>query len=182
MTDDVVRLSGLEPLRNKPLRPDEVEIRLWRGFGLHELEVVVLNNRDGIWKGKHLLGNDYVEITDVKVVELPEPKLGWERFGHKLVELGIVDLPTSYDDECLSGIDGTSNVVEVSKQGSYRIYMYREDAQNCMDGQKLDVIAEFVGIQFDHADAECKGAEWFPCSKHLRKYRLEKESQNPDSH
>jgi hypothetical protein len=171
MMDKAVELSGMEPLRNKPLRSDEIEIRIWRVSD--DLETVVLKYDGEIWKGKHIIGQvDVVTTTDAKVEELPPPKLGWDGFWQELVQLGLLDLKTSYDEDCLSQIDGTTNVVEISKGGTYRIYKYIYDAPNCEDSQKLDLIAEFVGIQFDHTDAECKEAEWFPCSKHLRKSRL----------
>lgn len=174
MMDNMAGLAGMEPLREKALKPGTTEIRIWRGFGLQDLEAAVLTNEGGAWRGKHLTANDYIDITDVKVEDLRPPKFGWDAFWQGLLEMGILDIRASDDARCFSQIDGNGNLVELSANGTYRSYKYIEDSP-CEEGRRLDVIAEFVGIQFDHADAECRQAEWFPCSKHLRKYRLEQQ-------
>lgn len=175
--DKTVELSGMEHLRDKRIKKGEYEIRIWRGFGLGDLEMVVLRNADGGWSGDHIIANDYVEITETKVTALPTPKLGWQTFGELLSQLGLFNLETSYDDDCWTGIDGTSHVVEISREGFYRTFKYQSDVSKCDGSRKMDIIAEFIAIQFDDGTTDCKADEWFPCGKVLHLHRLHEESK-----
>jgi len=119
------RLAKLSDLRRANLPKDDIELRVWIGFGLIALEGFIIKRRHGQWSalllrsiGPHLARRDYQQI-------LPVPKSGWEPFWQHLVEKGVTTLPDSSELEGkVTALDGESFVVEVNWGGSYRTYLY----------------------------------------------------------
>src|SRR6266545_3042095 len=53
-TDRVATLAGLGKLGSSILGKDDVEVRVWFGFGLFPLEGFVMSRRAGRWSAFHL--------------------------------------------------------------------------------------------------------------------------------
>lgn len=171
--DETTRVAKWTPLRETPLRKGDFEVRIWRGFGLSDLEGVSLRFRYDKWEASHIIGNDYVDITSASVTDLLTPRSGWDAFWTRLNELDLLTLPNTQDEDCYGMIDGTSYVVEINKDGIYRTYMYQSDMPQCPNSAKMDLIGEFIGLEFHDGLQQCQRAEWFPCTHLRRKYRLE---------
>lgn len=119
------RLAKLSDLRRANLSKDDIELRVWIGFGLIPLEGFIIKKRHGQWSAlllrsisPHLARHDYQQT-------LLAPKSGWEPFWQRLIEKGVLTLPDSIELE--GGVtvpDGESFVVETNTGGSYRTYLY----------------------------------------------------------
>ncbi len=168
--DKTTKLGGLEELRKISLRGDDIEVRVWRGFGLGNLEGVILKRTNNQWKAFHVKADDYAEPQQAGVKELNPPKSGWQSFWKNLTEQGLLTLRDPSETNCEDGsIDGTSYVVEINQNKIYRTYRMREDGK-CSGVQQMEEIDDLIGEEFDSGREQCKTAEWFPCAK-LRKPR-----------
>ena len=58
LINKATELGGLEKLRESNLNKDDVEVRVWRGFGLGDLEGVVLKRTNSEWKAFHVKADD----------------------------------------------------------------------------------------------------------------------------
>lgn len=170
LINKTTELGGLDELRKVILNQDDIEVRVWRGFGLADLEGVILKRTDNQWNAFHVKADDYVEPQRVEVKKLPSPKSGWEFFWNNLTEQGLLTLRDPSEKNCEDGgLDGTSYVVEINQNKIYRTYRMREGG-NCDGVQQMERIDDFIGEEFDSGQAPCKRAEWFACAN-LRKAR-----------
>jgi hypothetical protein len=163
---------NIRPLRDTPLRSDEMEVRVWRGFGAQDLEAVILRRTNNGWSGSHIVSRDsYEPEGKTEITNLRAPKSGWDAFWNQVTELGLRDLPgrSDSDEECVSRIDGTGLVVEISKDRNYRTYSYPSDLPKCEGSLQMDKISNLIGIEFDDGTKKCQDAEWFPCADILQK-------------
>lgn len=175
--DNFAKLARFSPLRDELKYPDDIEIRVWRGFGLGNLEMVALRFHDEKWSGIYAIADDHVNYTNVTTKPLPVPRGGWKWFGEQLDQLGIYELDSAYYESCRQSIDGISNLLELSRNGIYRTAWHPSRAKNCPPSAKSELIAEFIAISFDDGKSECKSAEWFPCGKVSRESRLAEEKE-----
>lgn len=173
--DDSTRLSNFLPLRKTPLSHDDLEVRVWRGFGLANLEGLIFKRTNGEWLAIHIDADDYVKPNTTAVKRLSAPKSGWKLFWSNVEGLGLLSLPDSAGEECHARIDGSGYVVEISKGGVYRTYHYPSNIPECLNSLQMDLIGETIGIEFHDGASECKTAEWFPCSAILKNRRLDKD-------
>ena len=161
-------LGGLEELRKTKLKGDDIEVRVWRGFGLGDLEAVILKRTNNQWKAFHIKADDYAEPQQAEVNELDSPKSGWESFWKNLTGQGLLTLRDPSEINCEdSGIDGTSYVVEINQNKIYRTYQMREDGK-CNGVRQMEEIDDLIGEEFNSEREQCKTAEWFACAN-LRK-------------
>lgn len=159
--------SNLKELRKTNVKEGDIEIRVWRGFGLSPLEGVVFNRTDGEWSGLHIKikkDRNY-EIEGVEIKRLYPPKSGWESFWKELSDKGIVTVQQSLENECdISGFDGVVYVVEINQHMTYRNYSYPEgNGEKCRGAKQTEEIGEIIGLEFDSGQEECKTSEWFAC-------------------
>ena len=161
----VTELSELPKLREAHLQKGDIEVRIWRGFSLSPLEGVFLRRTDGQWSGLHITTDEHYEPKKAKAKLLNPPKSGWETFWQKLVNKEILTLPQSTKNECdIPEIDGIGYVVEINQDKIYRYYFYPSgNGKKCREAKQMDDIGEFIGLEFDSGQEECKMAEWFPC-------------------
>ncbi|HQU86445.1 MAG TPA: hypothetical protein PKY59_25165 [Pyrinomonadaceae bacterium] len=126
LINKTTELGGLDELRKVILNQDDIEVRVWRGFGLADLEGVILKRTDNQWNAFHVKADDYVEPQRVEVKKLPSPKSGWEFFWNNLTEQGLLTLRDPSEKNCEDGgLDGTSYVVEINQNKIYRTYRMR---------------------------------------------------------
>lgn len=158
------KLAGLKELRKTSLSKDDIEVRVWRGFGLSRLEAVILRRIDGIRSGFHIKLNDYDEPEKADVRKLYRPKSGWDSFWNQITDKGILTLrdPSEMNCEDDGTTDGTSYVVEINQNKIYRTYQMR-DGGKCNGVRQMEEIAEIIGLEFDSGQEQCKTTEWFAC-------------------
>lgn len=164
-------LGGLEKLRESNLKKEDIEVRVWRGFGLGDLEGVILKRTNNRWKAFHVKADDYAEPRRAEVKQLNSPKSGWESFWKNLTEQRLLTLRDPSETNCEdSGIDGTSYVIEINQNKIYRTYRMREGGK-CEGVLQMEEIDDLIGEEFDSGQEQCKTAEWFACAKLRKNYR-----------
>jgi hypothetical protein len=176
--NEATNLGELEELRDVALKSDDIEIRVWRGFGATGLEGVILERKDDKWSAAHIEIGHNANSGTRKLMEfrdLNSPETGWESFWKQLDEKGIMTLPDPTDESCSYGwIDANSYVVEINYNKIYRTYKYPDGIKGCGDNAKrMEEIGEIIGSEFDSGAEQCKAAEWFGCSEIRRKRRQE---------
>ena len=120
-TDRVVTLAGLGKLGSSSLGNDDVEVRVWFGFGLFPLEGFVMSRRAGRWSAFHLKADSHYEPKKTSRNELQPPKSGWEVCWQQLVNAGVLTLPDGTDRP---DPDAQGYLVQVRNGESYRSYHY----------------------------------------------------------
>lgn len=120
-TDRVATLAGLGKLGSSSLGKDDVEVRVWFGFGLFPLEGFVMSRRAGRWSAFHLKADSHYEPKKASRNELPPPKSGWEVCWQQFVNAGVLTLPDGTD---LSDPDAQGYLVQVRNGASSRSYHY----------------------------------------------------------
>lgn len=143
-------MAGLANLRAVPLPKDDLEVRVWAGFGLSPLRGIVLKRASGQWSATRLAGIHGGVPKDKYQRTLPAPKTGWGSAWQRLVEAGILTLPDASELGCDSGVlDGISYVVEVSKDREYRTYMYDNPVYaKCKEAKQMLKVVEIFDDEF----------------------------------
>jgi hypothetical protein len=168
--DKATDLAILPKLREKRSAKDDLEIRVWKGFGLGELEGMFFQRIDNQWTATHLVTVGYSNPTEAKVqAPLRPPKSGWESFSAKIIDAGVLQLPDVEKTECIKffgqQFDSSFFVVEFISEWRYRTYLYqwRPFEDNCEEGRKLNKIARVIATEFYDGIDKCRNAEWLPC-------------------
>lgn len=144
-----IKISKLTDLRTKALPAEDLEVRLWTGFGLTRLDGFVLKRTGGEWSAWRLKWESSKSARGkAKPVDekLGVPKSGWEAAWQKLVDAGILTLPDAESMECSGNLnDGTSYVVEYNLKNGYRTYMF-DNPQNagCAEAKRMINISRLV--------------------------------------
>lgn len=143
------RIAKLKDLRSVQLANDDLEIRVWMGFGVTALQGYVIKRTGGQWSGLKIPG---IRPQDPKtrLNVLVTPKSGWDELWKSLTNENILTLP---DSSKLPGgerfTDGISYVVEINKDKSYRTYMYGEpEEQSGTEAKQMANIARILSEEF----------------------------------
>jgi hypothetical protein len=150
-----VKSSKLQGLRSKALPKDDLEIRVWRGFGLSLLEGFVLKRIAGEWSAMDL-GWDVSENSKGKRnfkeldKKLDAPKSGWDSAWQRLVDSGILTLPDAEGINCGGKtLDGMSYVVEYNMNNTYRTYLYdNPEYSKCSEAKQMIEINKIIAEEF----------------------------------
>lgn len=147
--------SKLSNLRFKALPKDDLEIRLWSGFGLSLLQGFVLKRSAGEWSAVDLdwvVSENRKGKRDVKQLDkkLDAPKSGWDAAWQRLVDAGILTLPDAKEINCSGGAtDGMSYVVEYNLKNTYRTYLYdNPDYAKCDEAKRMLQINKIIAEEF----------------------------------
>jgi hypothetical protein len=141
--------ANLSSLKSKTLSGDDLEFRVWVGFGKKPLEGFIFKRTNGRWEGTFL---ESINLTTKPPYRkgLSLPKSGWEQFWRRLVDAGLLTLPDSSQlkDE-VRVADGTSYVAEMKKNGTYRTYAYMNpDYQKWEEAKQMLKIADILYTEF----------------------------------
>ena len=147
--DERAKLSNLKNLR-APLPNDDLEVRIWHGFGLTALEGFVLQRAAGQWSAIHLDGITRKVASPDSKRALQEPKSGWDATWQRLHDAGILNLPDATAIGCSAMInDGMSYVVEYNYEGTYRTYLYdNPDYAKCNEAKRMIQIGNLIAEEF----------------------------------
>jgi hypothetical protein len=157
--DERTAESGLPQLRTVLLHDDNLEVRVWVGFGQNGEDGLILRRSSGQWSALHLHGmferyppNKYQQILDA-------PKSGWQVAWQRLVEAGILILPDASAIRCSTNIkDGVSYVVEINTNKTYRTYMYDNPAHaKCEEAKRIIKLGEIISQEFGLEEFKVEG-------------------------
>lgn len=148
--NEVTKEANLPRLRTTLLPNDDLEIRVWIGFGLQGVDGLVLRRSSTRWSGIHLHGMGERPPFPSFQQKLEMPKSGWEIMWQRLTNAGMLTLPDAAAVECdPGGKDGTSYVVEINMNKTYRTYMYHDpDYAKCNEAKQVLKIGEIIGEEF----------------------------------
>ena len=150
--NEITREAELPNLRAAALPGDDLELRVWV-IAQQQSRALILRRSAGQWSAILLRGI----LTEQKLEKreiLTAPHSGWEGAWARLVNAGILILPDAAETLCSPGIiDGMSYVVEVSKDRTYRTYMYdNPQYSKCDDAKQMIKIADIIEDEFGWQD------------------------------
>lgn len=146
-TDRVSALAGLKSLSSSNWANQDVEVRVWFGFGLFPLEGLVLKRSNGQWSAIHLMADRHYKPMKVSRKELPAPNSGWEACWQQLADAGLMTLPDGTDppDPDVEGFE-----VQVRDGASYRSYQYVGPEYSELPAAKQMLrIGDIISSEFD---------------------------------
>jgi hypothetical protein len=142
--------ANLRSLRTTLLPDDDLEVRVWTGFGVLGVDGFILRRSSNQWSAIYLNGMAERPPFPNSQIALEAPKSGWEPAWQRLVDAGIVTLPDASALGCdTRGKDGTSYVVEINMNKSYRTYSYHDpNYSKCEEAKKMVKIRELIAHEF----------------------------------
>jgi hypothetical protein len=162
-------LAGLPELRKTVVSSGDIEVRFWHGFGLADLEGVILKRNAGEWTAYHVQADDYVDPNAATITELQPPKSDFDGLWNKLEGLGITTIKDASEINCeVGGIDGQGYVVEINQDHTYRTYMY--SFGRCPEANLVEKMDVTIGLEFTTEHDKCTDTEWFGCADIRLKY------------
>lgn len=151
--DERTQVAGIRRLRDARLKENDVEVRIWGGFGLSALEGFALSRKSDHWAAFRYDSEVKNERWNQRTIELTEPSNGWEQTWQELLGQGLLTLPDAQSIDCEAMVsDGYSYVVEIKKGTNYRTYMYDNPdftAGRCKESAKILEIARLVRERFN---------------------------------
>ena len=146
--DELARLGGKGDLRSISISDDDVELRVWGGFGLTRLEGFILNRIKGKWSATQI--HERFSKNEKVVNPLNAPKIGWEAAWQSLLQHQILTLPDSKTIKCENVMeDGYTYVIEVRKGAAYRTYSYSNpDPSQCEQSKAILKIADIIRDEY----------------------------------
>lgn len=149
------KISKLRRLKSKSFPEDDLEIRVWSGFGITALRGFLLKRIAGEWSAvdldwevfKNSKGKRDLKPLDKK---FDVPNSGWDAAWQKLVDAGILTLPDAEKIDCRGGaLDGMSYVVEYKFRNTYRTYMYdNPNYAKCNEAKQMVKINRIIAEEF----------------------------------
>jgi len=151
-TDRVAAIAGLGKPSSSNLGKDDVEVRVWFGFGLFPLEGLIISRKQGEWSAIHLKAespDSHYQPKKVSRNTLKPPKSGWEICWQQLVNAGVLTLPDGTDPP---DPDAQGYEVQVRNGASYRSYHYVSPEYSELPAAKNmleigDIISNEFGLQ-----------------------------------
>jgi len=166
--DKVARQNGFSILRETVLPDDDLEVRIWVGFGRYGNDGLILKRDSGNWSAANLRQM----LCHVKEIEkdergkykLESPKSCWDALWQKLVDEGILTLPDSSELKYNDGaVDGKSYVVETNYDYVYRTYQYSNPKYvELKEARQIMKIGEIIADEFG---LESFSMKTYGCSK-----------------
>ena len=148
--DERARIANLPSLRSGALPQDDLETRVWIGFGLTALRGFDLKRSAGQWSGLYLQGIHAGLARNEYQKQLRTPKSGWDACWRRLEDAGILKLPDAAAIDCRGGaLDGVSYVVETNMNASYRTYLYdNPQVAKCQEAKQMMEINRILYDEF----------------------------------
>jgi hypothetical protein len=143
--------SRIPGLRTVPVADNNFEIRIWVGFGINGEDGIILRHSSNQWSAVHLHGMAERPPLTRSVNNLDVPKSGWEAAWQRLTQAGILTLPDGLAAGCKTDLfDGTSYVVEINKDETYRTYLYDNPKYSrCSEAKQMVRIGEIIAEEFN---------------------------------
>lgn len=142
--------SGVPSLRTVLLPDDDLEVRVWVGFGVYGEDALILRRSANQWSAIHLHGMSERPPFPNSQETLAAPRSGWEGAWQRLIAAGILTLPDAAAVGCNTYVnDGTSYVVEINKNRIYRTYLYDNPKYaRCNEARQMIEIGEIIAEEF----------------------------------
>lgn len=148
--DKLAADNGFSKLRETVLPENDLEARVWVGFGKYGNDGLILKRSGGSWSGA-VLKQMLCHSESRGKYDLKPPRSGWDAAWQKLVDKGILTLPDSSKLKYEGGIlDGKSYVVETNYEYLYRIYEYgNPNYEKLKEAAQMVEIGKIIAAEFD---------------------------------
>lgn len=148
--DELTTQANLPKLRTLLLPDNDLDIRIWVGFGIQGVDGLILRRSSDQWSGIHFHGMAESPPFPNSKETLLQPKSGWATSWQRLVDAGILRLPDASELQCRTYIkDGTSYVVEINMNRGYRTYLYDNPTHaTCNEAKQMIRIGEIIADEF----------------------------------
>jgi hypothetical protein len=142
--------SKIALLQQKKIADNDLEFRVWIGFGLRPLQGFVISRTNGKWEGIFLKSISRATKSPY-YLQLSTPKSGWEDLWKQLTEAGFLTLPDFSElDDMVKVFDGTSYVVETKFASNYQTYAYLNPKyQRWKEAKQMLKIADILYSEFN---------------------------------
>jgi hypothetical protein len=156
--NEITNEAHLQNLRTSLLPDNDIEVRIWSGFGEDgKVYGVILKRSSNQWSVIHLEADrrqPTKKSEDVHAV----PKSGWETAWGRLTSAGILTLPDASEVQCNThGLDGIGYIVEVNMNQTYKTYMYdNPQFARCNAAKQIIKIAEIIDEEFGWTDSRVR--------------------------
>ena len=150
---EIGRSVGIRPLRTQQIADNDIEVRIWMGFGITQLRGFVLKRTGAKWSAFHIGSPVGSSSIKDKMSPLSTPKSGWKSAWDSMLQQDILTLPDAAGINCESMYDdGFSYVVEILKGKNYRTYMYDNPSEKfdnrCSQADKILAIADIISKDY----------------------------------
>jgi len=145
-----MKIAGLQDLEASRLPPQDLEVRIWHGFGLIIPAGLVLKRSSGNWTAIHLASVSKKRHQRDSERIIKEPKSGWQSCWSQLTNAGLLTLPdaTQLGKEPVDP-DVLSYVVELYIGGEYRTYHYTyPEANEHREAKEMIEIGVIIAEEF----------------------------------
>ncbi|HEX6278485.1 MAG TPA: hypothetical protein VFZ49_00600 [Pyrinomonadaceae bacterium] len=148
--DQAAASVGKQNLRKTALGVDDIEVRVWGGFGMTSVRGFLITRKGGVWAASSIEAEfNMPRSLKYKETALSEPARGWEAPWQSLLEHRLLTLPDAESIDCSAMYeDGYSYVVEIKKGKSYRTYMYdnphHKFDNRCPEADEILAIANII--------------------------------------
>src|SRR5205823_5300489 len=136
------------PLKTANQAQGDVEVRVWYGFGLIALEGFVIKRNNNQWSAFHLKADHYSTVYTKRVarIQLAAPKSGWEQCWVRLVNAGVLSLPSGTEGP---DPDVEAFYVETMDSGTYRNYEYiTPQYSDTSNAKRMLAIGDIISDEF----------------------------------
>ena len=151
LINERIEIAGLQNLEALRLPPEDLEVRIWHGFGVIVPAGLILKRSDGNWTAIHLASVSKKTHQSGSERTMKEPKSGWQSCWNRLANVGLLMLPdaTQLGKEPRDP-DVLSYVVELNVGGEYRTYHYTyPEANEHSEAKQMIEIGDIVAEEFD---------------------------------
>jgi hypothetical protein len=118
--DSLAARIGLTPLRILPMRPGDIEFRMWEGFGIGGERGFVFRRHGARWSALAVEKRPYRKARRLNVAKTVDWAAVWEGLRRD----GIEDIKdTSESPSCTTVNDGIGYVMELATEDRYQTYL-----------------------------------------------------------
>jgi hypothetical protein len=158
LIDEVASSVGEQKLREIDLSANDIEVRVWAGFGMTSLHGFVLRRNDKKWSASEIT-SDFKMPRGLSYKEIPlsMPTAGWEEAWQRMLKHRLLTLPNAEAINCSAmHEDGYSYVVEIKKGDDYRTYLYDNPGarfeNRCSEADEILAIASIITKDYSVTD------------------------------
>jgi hypothetical protein len=151
------KAHGLTILEKQKFGENDLEIRVWRDYGIaFKKSIFVFKRANDNWSAFLI---EKSQNKSPKRKKLKEPKSGWENVWRKFTEKEILTLPDGEDVNVRSYPDAWSYTIETKVGEDYRVYSYAEGYQEIREARQAAEIGKIIGEEFNIKNFETKKSQ-----------------------
>jgi hypothetical protein len=161
--DELTKRMGLAPLRSIQIKSDDLEIRIWSGFGGSGITGEAIKRTNDKWSSISMVIPSGGESVDGQPVEqklkTAPDSIDWPVVWEKLERAGINEIRDDSEiQRCSRTLDGISYVVEIARSDFYRTYhVANPRLDRSEDGDRflniLSILAKATGGESTYIEA-----------------------------